>query len=161
MPESEVAEQDQKARREERKRNLHVRRLEAAAEYSDLRRHVNMLMELGTSGTSSDESDNENGVVEYSVLVKPWRNPLLADWIRVFDAAYRTLRLSSGNKSTRSAHPHLRVESQKESSSRAPTGLPINAYSRRWLETLSDFDMEALSPQPSKYDFTHTPAVMK
>ncbi|OBZ70529.1 hypothetical protein A0H81_09423 [Grifola frondosa] len=161
MSDLEVDQQKRVAKRAERQRNLYHRRLESAAKHSELRRHVGILMDLGISSMSSDESEHENGVTEYRVLIKPWRNPILTPWLRTFDAAYRKSRLGPGNTSTRGAHPHLRIASQKVDASRsAQGGLPINAYNPRWLETLSDFELDVLSPKSSPYNFSHTASIM-
>ncbi|OBZ66301.1 hypothetical protein A0H81_13818 [Grifola frondosa] len=150
------------AKRTERKRNLFYRRFEVAANHSDLRRHLRILQDLGIDGMSSDESEHENGVTQYRVLVKPWRNPLLTPWLRIFDAAYRQDRLNGCNQSTRGAQPHLRLASQKVDYSRpAVSHLPANAYNLKWLKSLSQFDLESLSPKRLEYDFSHTPSMME
>ncbi|OBZ77588.1 hypothetical protein A0H81_02217 [Grifola frondosa] len=149
------------AKRAERKRNLFYRRFEVAANHTDLQRHLGILQDLGVDGMSSDESEHENGVIQYRVLIKSWRNPVLTPWLRTFDAAYRKDRLSGPSQSTRGAHPHLRLASQKVDLRAPVIRLPFNAYNYEWLKGLSAFELESLAPQHREYEFLHTPAMME
>ncbi|OBZ73045.1 hypothetical protein A0H81_07122 [Grifola frondosa] len=136
-----------RAGQRENETSLFYRQIEVAANHSELRRHLDILQTLGVDGISSDESDHENGVAQYRVLVKPWRNPMLTPWLRTFDTAYRRDRLNGGNQTTRGAQPHLRLASQKLDYSRpAVPRLPYNAYEVKWLQNLSQFDLESLLP---------------
>ncbi|OBZ66078.1 hypothetical protein A0H81_13919 [Grifola frondosa] len=148
------------AKRAERKRNLFYRRFEVAANHTDLQRHLGILQDLGVDGMSSDESEHENGVIQYRVLIKSWRNPVLTPWLRTFDAAYRKDRLGP-SQSTRGAHPHLRLASQKVDLRAPVIRLPFNAYNYEWLKGLSAFELESLAPQHREYEFLHTPAMME
>lgn len=140
---------------------LFCRRLKNAASFHDLHRHVNILRLLGPDGMSSDESDHENGVVQYRVLIKSWRNPILTPFLRVFDASYRRDRFVPILQNTQGAHPHLRLASNKVDDSRgAVTRLPVNAYDSRWLANLIPFDREMLQ-EGDLYDFSHTNDVLE
>lgn len=140
---------------------LFYRRLKNAASYHDLNCHVNVLRLLGPEGMSSDESDHENGVVQYRVLIKSWRHPILTPFLRVFDASYRRDRFVPILQNTQGSHPHLRLSSNKVDDSRgAPTRLPINAYDTRWLANLTQFDRERLE-EGDPYDFSHTPHILE
>ncbi|TFK80377.1 hypothetical protein K466DRAFT_444400, partial [Polyporus arcularius HHB13444] len=115
------------ANRAERQRNLWVRRLTVAAFHGDLQIHIPILRALGPFGMSSDESDHESssGEIRYRILRKPWRNPDVTSWLRLFDKLYSIWRL--GNMA--GAQPHPRHPSNVISTRRPPVrGLPWNAY---------------------------------
>lgn len=140
-------------------RQLYDRRLKVANTYIDLQRHVSILEDLGKDGMSSDEPDGPSNPKQYCVLVKPWRNPVLASWLRTFDAVHRRFRedeLIPGIQ--KGAQPHLRVLTDKVDGRRgAVAGLPRNAYNPDWLANLTSVDLEDLNMEPDNYDFSHTP----
>lgn len=120
-----------------------------------------MLTYLGVDGMSSDESDHDSGLPQYRILVKPWRNPVLAPWLRVFDALHRRSRFRPVDRATRGAQPHLRIVSSKQDGSRAAvTHLPKNAYNSIWLSNLPDYDLRRLHPQDETYSFSHSPGIL-
>lgn len=140
---------------------MFFRRLKNAALQPELNQHVGIIRLLGRDGMSSDESDHENGVVQYRVLIKSWRNPALTPFLRVFDASYRRNRFVPILQNTQGAHPHLRLNSNKIDNSRgAVAGLPINAYDPRWLQNLARYDREILE-ETALYDFSHTPYALE
>lgn len=114
---------------------------------------------------SSDESDHDNGVTQYRVLIKPWRAPMLTPFLRAFDAAYRRSRFVPILQNTQGAHPHLRL-APTNAPTRATTtrgavvGLPINAYNPEWLSTLGRFDRDRLK-ETEVYEFVHTTAILE
>ncbi|KAI0687418.1 hypothetical protein C8T65DRAFT_590463 [Cerioporus squamosus] len=142
------------ANRAERQRNLWMRRLTAAAFHPDLQIHIPILRSLGPFGMSSDESDHESGGgIRYRILKKPWRNPELALWLRLFDKLYSIWRL--GNMT--GAQPHPRTPSGVVSTRRPPVcGLPWNAYNQVWFKRLTDYDKVLLAPKMDEtYNFEH------
>ncbi|OSC96129.1 hypothetical protein PYCCODRAFT_1472880 [Trametes coccinea BRFM310] len=144
------------ANRAERQRNLYHRRLTVAHAYAPLRQHISMIEDLGVHGMSSDESDHRNGVAQYGVFQKEWRNPAITKWLRVFDSLYRRLRLNEVNHSTPGSHPHLRFLSDKTDSRHPPRkGLPQNAYAPEWLKKLNAYDTKLLQVREESYDFVH------
>lgn len=114
-------------------------------------------MRLGVEGMSSDESDHENNIEQYRILVKPWRSVAVTVWLRVFDAMYRHDRcgpVRAGN--SRGKGPRLRFQSTTVDGSRpAVIRLPRNAYDERWLGHLDQYDHDILNPEEQLYDFTH------
>lgn len=128
----------------------------------ELRHHVAMLTYLGVDGMSSDESDHENGLSQYRILVKPWRNPALAPWLRIFDALHRRSRFRPVARATKGAQPHLRVVSSKQDTSRAAVPqLPRNAYSPTWHANLPAYDARKLQVKDADYDFSHSSAILE
>lgn len=131
-----------------------------AQTHPGLVRHVKMLTYLGVDGMSSDESDHENGLAQYRILVKPWRNISLGPWLRVFDALHRRSRFRPVDRATRGARPHMRMVSSKvDDAHPAVTKLPRNAYSEIWLSTLVEYDLERLDVNETSYDFSHSASV--
>jgi hypothetical protein len=124
-----------------------------------------MLMFLGVDGMSSDESDHEHtcGMPQFRIVKKPWRNPALSPWLRVFDAMHRYSRFRPVRRTTRGAQPHIRLLSNKIDGSRlAVIRLPGNAYNSAWLETLDEYDREILDANHDEiYDFSHLPEVLE
>lgn len=139
---------------------LYERRIRAALSRADTRHHTPMLHQLGTAGTSSDESDTENGVRKFHVKVARWRNPMLTAWLRTFDAIHRLNRYGPFTSDGRGAPPRDRFDSSISSSGQAPSGLPINAYSELWLSRLPRYHREDLGTSPA-YDFSHSAEVMQ
>ncbi|KAK7686689.1 hypothetical protein QCA50_010289 [Cerrena zonata] len=156
-----VLEQQKRERaKSERRAALFRRRLDAAENFEDLKRHVTMLQRLGPNGMSSDEEDHENGVVQYKVLVKEWRAEELTPWLRVFDAAVRYSRLEPFPR-LRGCHPRIRHSSEQQgSTTTGVTGLPHNAYNERWLQSLTAYRREQLDASEESYEFQHTPRAM-
>lgn len=110
--------------------------------YPELNTHLQILRELGPHGMSSDESDHQsNGMRRYRILAKPWRNPMLGPWLRVFDKLYRIARLGASG-----ADVHRRMPSDVTSDRRpAVRGLPHNAYNPDWLKKVTDHDRRVFS----------------
>lgn len=127
--------------------------------HPDLKRHEKVIRALGVDGMSSDESEHEGGSPRYRILQKPWRNPSITSWLRVFDAVHMNARLGLAHGSQRGAMPRVRVASSLMGASRPVVPhLPRNAYSGLWLERLSEY--EAASIQPSAgYEFSHSARV--
>src|ERR1700722_10465356 len=99
-----------------------------------------MLTYLGLDGMSSDESDHENGLPQYRILIKPWRHPALTPWLHVFDALHHQSRFRPVDRTTRGAQPHLRVVSSKQDGNHAAVSqLPVNAYNPTWLANLPEY----------------------
>ncbi|KAI0705489.1 hypothetical protein C8Q76DRAFT_771240 [Earliella scabrosa] len=152
-----------KRRRERRGylQQLFQRRLIAAHSEPGLHRHVHILQRLGPEGMSSDESAMENGVKQFRILKKEWRNERLTGWLRVFDAISRERRANPVTETTRGAEPRQRFQSGKVDSSTPPVGaLPSNAYDPTWYANLTPYRRQRLQARKNAYDFTHTPDIM-
>ncbi|OCH84869.1 hypothetical protein OBBRIDRAFT_690169, partial [Obba rivulosa] len=137
---------------------LFQRRYEMALEHESLKPHAQMLLRLGIDGMSSDESEREGNKIHYNVLLKPWRNPQVTTWLRLFDAAYHKSRINSVGSNTRGAFPHIRKVGQRLSTSRAVPGLPRNTYHPDWLMKLTSYELEDLQARDKRYDFKHSAA---
>lgn len=86
---------------------------------------------FNNDGTSSDEDDGiVNGVRQYSILRQVWRSAELQAFCRFLDRQYIALHPDTRMR--------LRVPSVRVSTAPAPKGLPINWYSRTWLNTLTE-----------------------
>jgi hypothetical protein len=122
-------------------------------------------MFLGVDGMSSDESDHENmsGMPQFRIVKKPWRNPTLSPWLRVFDSIHRYSRFRPVRRTTRGAQPHIRLLGNKvDDSCPAVIRLPGNAYNSAWLEMLDTYDREILEADEDEiYDFSHLPEVLE
>lgn len=119
-----------------------------------------MLQLLGADAMSSDESSTENGDAVYLVLKRSWRSPILDAWLRVFDCLYRRMRRHPLGGTTQGAQVHARKLCQKVDDRRDPkSGLPVNAYSAKWLATLTQYDRARLEIDLKPYDFTHAPEI--
>ncbi|KAH9855536.1 hypothetical protein C2E23DRAFT_724205 [Lenzites betulinus] len=149
--------------RSERQRNLYYRRLAVAHSYADLRQHIPMIMALGVKGMSSDESDHRNGIAQYGVFAKEWRNPIVTRWLRVLDSLYRRLRFGDADENKPGSQPHNRFYSDRVSTRRPPVkGLPCNAYDPEWLRNLHPYDKKHLLVQEDvQYNFSHNPELQK
>ncbi|RPD72403.1 hypothetical protein L226DRAFT_449638, partial [Lentinus tigrinus ALCF2SS1-7] len=147
-------------RRQERRRGLFHRRLETAQNNADLKGHVYMLQRLGPEGMSSDESEVENGVKVYKVLVKKWRNPDLVEWFKVFDSIARMERTNVINGMDGRGAPYReRIRSTKDDDKCSPVGrLPPNAYNSTWFDDLNKFSQARINVLKKAYSFTHTDA---
>ncbi len=113
-----------------------------------------MLQALGPHGMSSDESDHEpNGRLRYRILRKPWRNPKITAWLRLFDKLYAIARLDAMSGS----QPHVRVTSNSYTNRRpAVRGLPENAYNPKWFDLLTEYDQTLLCVKLGvNYTFSH------
>ena len=120
-----------------------------------------ILQRLGPDGMSSDESELEQGVKVYKVLIKKWRNPDLVEWFKVFDSIARMERTNVINGVDGRGAPYReRIRSQKVDEFCETVGaLPINAYDKTWFGTLSKFTQARMNVVQKSYDFTHTEAV--
>lgn len=125
-----------------------------------MQRHVYILQRLGREGMSSDESDFSNGVKQFRILKKLWREPKLTAWLRVFDSIAREKRINPVTETTRGAEPRQRFESGKYDNSSPPVGqLPWNAYSQTWYQNLTAYAQKRLQARKKTYDFSHTPGI--
>lgn len=109
---------------------------------------------------SSDESEVEKGVKVYKALVKPWRNPDLVEWFKVFDSIARMERTNVINGiDGRGAPVRERIRTGKKDEGCEPVGrLPSNAYDATWFGNLGKFSQARLNVVKKAYEFTHTEA---
>ena len=113
-----------------------------------------MIERFGVDGMSSDESETESGVKQYTVLKKSWRADEVTLWLRGIDAIVALSTKSRGNR------PRIRMVSTKVDDSRpAVQGLPQNAYNSTWYARLGDFDRADLHRSEEIYEFNHANSV--
>lgn len=109
---------------------------------------------------SSDESATENGVKQFRILKKGWRNEQLTPWLRVFDGIAREKRINPVTETSRGAEARQRFQSGKiDNSSPAVSHLPHNAYNPVWYEALTPYRQRRLKARKKAYKFTHTPGI--
>lgn len=119
-----------------------------------------MLKDLGVNGMSSDEEERIEGGIQYRILAPRWRAPMLAPWLRTFDAIYRYHRLEDNGNDMRGTLPRRRIPTTVESTSRRfIAGLPINAYKTSWLEEQLDI-VNVVHPSPAA-KYTHDPQLLQ
>jgi hypothetical protein len=138
---------------------LFQRRREIAKFYSPLRKHLDILDALGTNGMSSDESDvdPDSNRTTYTVVKPSWRHPDLHNWLKVFDQLHHRKHINSWSMDKRGAFTHIRAGSQKvREAVHAPSGLPINAYDPKWLDSRESlYVRHVLCPKEEPYAFGH------
>jgi hypothetical protein len=139
---------------------LFQRRRNIAKLVEPLTNHLGILDALGDDGMSTDEScvDPDTQQTRYTVTRPEWRHPDLHNWLGVFDQLHHRSHLESWSLDKRGAFPHIRTGSQKvHPKSHAPTGLPINAYDPRWIESRGSLYLDhVLHPQMEEYNFIHS-----
>jgi hypothetical protein len=121
-----------------------------------------MLERLGIEGMSSDESDRENGVMQYRILTPRWRAPEVRIWLWVFDTMHLFDRHHRGTPSgLRGAWPRRRLLGNRTGNSNTfVPGLPINAYSATWLDSRAEV-RNTVHPSPTPYLFQHHTHIMQ
>lgn len=156
-----------KKRHSERKRNMFLRRFNAAVTHEECHPHLPILDALGPAGMSSDDSDHtdEAGVPQYRIKSRPWRNPELTPFLRVLDGVHRHDRFqdtSEDRTAGAGAQPHIRnmlPGPLAESTTRPPVGLPRPVYRSELLDTPQGARLRARTSAP--HNFTHAPAIVK
>ncbi|RXW15759.1 hypothetical protein EST38_g10089 [Candolleomyces aberdarensis] len=161
---SEKDEHRKQHRRNERKRWLYYRRIQAAKRFRDTMRHLPMIAAYGWEGMSTDESDHENGTggPSYVIMPKKWRHPNADQCLRTLDGLHRDSRFRQDRRVTPGAHPHMRhLDGRSKPSVRtALRELPTGLYNPQWLGRLTDAAKEALGiTETIEYDFSHTPEI--
>ncbi|KAJ8455320.1 hypothetical protein ONZ45_g18976 [Pleurotus djamor] len=123
-----------------------------------------MLERLGPKGMSDDESDRGNGDdggqprPVYRVVSPYWRDPDVATWLQVFNAAHLH---SHQRGSTRGQYPRVRLRSAPETSDftcKPVRFLPHNAYRKVWYDAQRN-GADVLKPHPEAYQFQHDTGV--
>lgn len=105
----------------------------------------NMVLNLGPSGMSLDESEEENGRMTYIVKAWSWQSQAVNKRLKIIDRERITTSslggVPSGNpprKQKRAIHPTL--------SSHDPViGCPKNYYSERWVANLPNREVNELN----------------
>ncbi|KZT02143.1 uncharacterized protein LAESUDRAFT_662478, partial [Laetiporus sulphureus 93-53] len=155
--------------KDQRRHTLFQQRLKIAVNTAQLRKHVNVLRDLGPDGMSSDEPDPVDmglGVRQYRISIMPWRSPALNSWLRVFDTTYRFSKFYL-QEDDRGALPRVRTailpnsaRPQDYSSRRPVPGLPGNTYNPEWLRRLHPVELEDLHRR-AEYSFIHDDELFK
>ena len=105
-----------------------------------------MLELYGKQGTSSDESDIEDGLTIYRVKTLPWRR----DVRKVLDNV-DTQRRCGKTFSNRGAKPRSRTRRRYIESGRGPVlKLPLSFYDEGWLRVGGDLQAEVLAEASAK-----------
>ncbi|KAJ2912707.1 hypothetical protein MD484_g7704, partial [Candolleomyces efflorescens] len=148
-------------RRNERKRWLYYRRIQAAKRFNDTKRHLPMIAAYGWEGMSTDESDHDNGTggPSYCIRPKKWRHPNADQCLRTLDSLHWDSRFRQDRCVTPGAHPHQRnLCGRSEPSTRgAIRKLPTGLYNPNWVSRLTDAAKQDLGiTETIEYDFSHT-----
>lgn len=142
---------------------LFRKRLKIVRKYSQLRRHIRMLLELGADGMSSDGSDDEgNGGWDPSdarvmLVHRPtWRAQIVSEWLQAIDAiAVLYGRRENQRKRSKGALPCRRLRNEAILSLRDPVkSLPHNAYDPTWLSSVQNLAIN-IQPTEELYQFVH------
>ena len=100
-----------------------------------------MLELYGKQGTSSDESDIEDGLTIYRVKTLPWRRD-----VRKVLENVDARRYTGGVYSNRGAKPRLRTRRGYIESERGRvSGLPLSLYDEKWLMAGGDLQDHVLA----------------
>jgi hypothetical protein len=133
---------------------LFQRKLRIAKKVLLLNKHIPMLEKLALESMSTDESDDDEGLVgdentATSVVSPRWRAHHLTQWLRVFDSVHCASGMSQGS-------PRFCIfnNSRISQSTKFVANLPINAYDQRWLQRRNDVNF-AVFLSTNQYDFTH------
>ena len=113
-----------------------------------------MLEELGVDGMSSDESDTEDGDIQYHILSPQWRSRLVSGWLRMFDTIHRLFRRNGSAAASRGNYPCNRKTTHRKSNSiKFVAGLPVNAYNEEWIANnpMRKYDLRSRE----SYEFIH------
>ncbi|KAJ7092015.1 hypothetical protein B0H15DRAFT_799753 [Mycena belliarum] len=111
---------------------IHVKHTDGSADLPAWERMLKILQRLGPSGMSEEEEchivvDGAK-VKTYKIKLCAWREPSIANFMRIIDAQTRRFEeIQGGTRAT------ARVPSQEVSKRDAPTGLPECLYNSRWL----------------------------
>jgi len=104
---------------------------------------VRLVSALGIDGMSSDDDANETG--SHSIIPKSnWRSAEVTQLLRLLDIGH-------GEKTSGTSRRPFRIRSVDSHHSRtsdrpAPKKLPINCYTKAYLDSLSEFDRNILEP---------------
>ncbi|KZV61259.1 hypothetical protein PENSPDRAFT_659027 [Peniophora sp. CONT] len=121
-----------------------------------------LLSRAHNSICSSDESDHEGAVDAHGNALdrcfrveRHWRAPECAEWLHSIDFLVHSMREpATGTRAISGTNPRTRVKSNLVNHEcMAPPGLPINAYTQKYLDSLLDFEKDELDAQPW-FDFT-------
>ena len=109
-----------------------------------------VLVLYGRQGTSSDESDNEDGLTVYRVRTLPWRKDI-RDYLEFIDAHW----YDGKTYSNRGARPRLRTRRRYIESKRGPVlKLPLEFYDKGWIRIDGDEQVNVLAEaSTSRFDW--------
>jgi hypothetical protein len=118
-----------------------------------------MLERFGVGGTSDDESDCEDiRNPRYNIRCMSWLSMEATNWKQTVDKVHILDKYQDGQVlSTRPERQ--RFISGKISTRRYVSGLPLNAYSKDWLD--QDPMRRKLVHAAPNYDFAHDPGVVR
>lgn len=135
---------------------LYGRRMDMIKSHPPLHKHLLFMKKLGRSGMSSDETDEERDSQGHlKVFVKEWRHPQVAELMKTLDTLYMINRRSS----RRGPMPTpRRVTTVVDKTRHEVSGLPRNAYSPAWLESIGEEMVKVLNIS-GEHDFSCPPAI--
>ena len=115
---------------------------------------------------SGDETDRGGrqpirGQRKFLVTQPHWRSQEVTKWLRVMDNLYKVYRFSSNGRASRGNWVRQRIDLGRVDFHRPPvTGLPENFYDKRWLQGLSQEEVDYLGVQPS-VNLEHSARVLR
>lgn len=106
---------------------------------------------------SGDETETRGPPKTYRILRPAWQSDELAEFLWRLDEIDREHWRSPVEQNSTAGNPlriRLPPEVGKRSSNRAPSGLWRNCYHPDFIETLREWDLEALDVIDEDYDFS-------
>ncbi|KAG8903169.1 hypothetical protein FRB99_003642 [Tulasnella sp. 403] len=142
--------QQQTANMQHRKAMLFHHRREILSSQPSLVPYLTTLDRLSIAGMSSDEEDFDSTLGKrYLVAKKPWRAPIVTEFLETIDRFGQAVRTEF-----RGQGPRVRIRHEsRESTSRALPGLPSNAYSDQFLDDLEEWEYDMLEIDEDECDF--------
>src|ERR1700733_12331262 len=107
---------------------------------------------------SDDDREEHNGVISYRIRHPVWRNRVLTRFLRVFDQVGALHKEEETVHDRRGNPVHTRIMGGPDIEKRPVRGLPANAYSEHWKQTLSEDKILRLAEGPD-YEFVHDPVL--
>ncbi|KAJ7642980.1 hypothetical protein DFH06DRAFT_1136958 [Mycena polygramma] len=106
------------------------------------------LTEQGMSSEEEDEIEVEGSkVLVYRVKLCVWREPRVADYLRLVDAQTAVFR-----KHQAGPEPAPRLKSHVRGSSKAPCGLPKSLYNAEWLKKVTPAYLKELNVSKEAFE---------
>ncbi|KAF8576183.1 hypothetical protein K439DRAFT_1540845 [Ramaria rubella] len=123
--------------------------------HPDLRRHVQVLENLGVDGMSSDESTIKDDECVYVIFKKPWRSAAVTLWLLDIDSVHLNLRVTDSGCVTGGNWPCS--DSMHNSKRLLVKGLSKTLYNADWLSTPEK--IEDLNAHSELYDLSHSDTI--
>jgi hypothetical protein len=108
-----------------------------------------MVLNLGPSGMSSDESEEEDGRTIYIVKARGWRSQAVNKRCKLIDRERNTTSSLGGAPSGNPPRKRKRVVRPTLSSRDPVVGCPKNYYSNPWVANLPNRGVSELNEKPN------------